>query len=355
MSFVALNSVTQTLEMDDNRWDIWAVRGTVNPANDDIPDFSFNHIYGISNTVLYSSVNEAAVKTEILAELQKDHTSGATNAADLRFVGTYILHDVESIIGLDAFPALAEFSSVRALNVMRVTGIDLDTTSGCDAFPIAVNNDIRSATKPLSELLPGEDSPNPYPEASHFTYPGGPPHDPDPPPYGKFTNHVPNIPLPAAKEGTIYKIREGAPGVGNFAWLVWNNLYVTANANTLADSLEWPGNGSNYPTYGYYEPGDPTDMEMNIGDWVASSTGAISANAVQTQMEDHVIEGLTGRTLRLIVWDTTNGQTGVNLWYQIKRFAIFKFHGYRSNSGQGGPWIIAEFIRFDDSCGQTSP
>ncbi len=330
-----LNSITQTLVITDTDWDIWVIRGTINDSSDGFSDWEFSHVYGISNTVLFSDVNETSIQDEVLDELK----TGNPNVAGLRIVGSYMLHDVDSILGLDAFPPLAKASSVRALNVMRVTGVDLDTTAGCDAFPIAVNEEIRSVTPPGTGA-------NPYPEANEFTYPNTPPT------YNQFTNHVSDIPLTDAQEGYIYKIRQGAPGTGNFSWLVWNILYVSANANTLADSLTWPGDSSNYPTYGYYEPGDPNDTTLNIDDWVASSTGAISANAVQTQMEEHVSRE---RTLRLIVWDTTNGGTGVNLWYQVKRFAIFRFHGYRSNAGQGGPWILAEFIRWDDSCGQLAP
>ncbi len=341
MTTVMLNSITQTLSTDEARWDMWAIRGVVATDGNSFSDWSFDHIFGISQTVLYSDVNETAVQQAVLQQLQTDN-NGATSSAiagDLRIVGAYILHDVDSILGLDAFPALAQVSSVRALNVMRITGLNREQTNGCDAFPIAVNEDIRSVT------APGTGS-SPYPDTSAFDYPAAPPT------YNQFTNHVSDIPLPNAREGYLYLLKEGAPGVGNFGWLRWNTNPGSNGAGVLANSLTWPGDSSDYPDNGYYEPGDPTDTAMNIGDWVAGSTGNVNSNGVRPQLEQHVDKS---RTLRLIVWNTTNGQTGQNLWYQIRGFAIFRLHGYRNNSGQGGPWILAEFIRWDDSCGQPIP
>jgi hypothetical protein len=53
----------------------------------------------------------------------------------------------------------------------------------------------------------------------------------------------------------------------------------------------------------------------------------------------------------LIIWGNAAGQ-GTNTLYQVVRFGIFKLHGYHISQGQGGSWILAEFIRWDDSCGQ---
>ncbi|MFQ5435775.1 MAG: hypothetical protein ACE5FD_12935, partial [Anaerolineae bacterium] len=175
------------------------------------------------------------------------------------------------------------------------------------------------------------------------------------PNYTDFPNHMTDVPLIDAKEGYIYKVQNGF-GSGNFGWLVWNTV-ISANANTLADSLTWPGDSGDYTPgpggifTGYQEPGDPTDRELNIGDWVAGSTGSINSNGARTVFNGHITNK---RQLRLIVWDTTNGQTGVNGWYKVKGFAIFRMLGYSLSQNQGS-WILAEFIRWDDSCGQTLP
>lgn len=336
IALVALNTITQTLQVREDRWDIWTIHGQVNENGTgiDIGEYEFEHVYGISNTQLFSTVVEANIRDDIWAELQIDETAGAATPdelADLRFVGTYILHDVDSILGLDAFPALANFSSVRALTVMRVTGLNLEPTKGCDAFPIAISDKVRSVTPP------GTGS-NPFPDESDFA-----PSSPEPLPiYEHYTNHIPDTPLQDAQEGYLFKIKNGVDP-GSFGWLRWNTIYLNGNATELAHSLEWPGDSSDYPTYGYYEPGDPTDTTMNIGDWVAGNDGAVAAT--KDDLEPHIdLE----RTLRLIVWDETNGGTGNNVEYHIAGFAIFRILGH--NLAQD--WILAEFIRWDDSCGQ---
>lgn len=339
---VALNSVTQTLKMDEGSWDMWTIHGKTTSDGNGFDEWSFNHTFGISQTTLYNNVNEAAIQQQILGELQKNE-QGVTNswvARDLQFVGAYILHDVDSIIGLDAFPALAQVSSAQALNVMRVTGLDLEPTKGCDAFPIAVHRDIRSVS------VPGAGA-NPFPAPGDFSN-----DSPRPlPQYQNFTNHVPDIPLAQAKEGYVFKIKNGSDP-GNFGWLVWNDV-ISANANTLQDSLTWPGDSSNYIVgpggkfAGYQEPGDPTDRSMNIGDWVKSSTGSINSSGTRGVFNDHISKG---RYLRVIIWGDVKKVTG-DTQYQITGFAIFRMLGYSLDQSDGS-WILAEFIRWDDSCGQ---
>ena len=339
---VAMNSVTQTLEMDEDRWDIWTIHGKTASDGNGFDEWTFEHTYGISQTALFSDVNESAIQQDILGDLQKNE-QGVTNngiAGDLRFVGTYILHDVDSIIGLDAFPALAQISSAKALNVMRITGLNLEPTKGCDAFPIAVHRDIRSVSAPGTGA-------NPFPDPGDFSN-----HSPEPlPEYPNFTNHVPDKPLDQAQEGYVYKIKNGS-NPGSFGWLVWNDV-ISANANTLQDSLTWPGDSNNYIVgpggkfAGYQEPGDPTDRALNIGDWVKSSTGSINASGTRGVFNDHIDKE---RQLRVVIWDNTQKVTGDDL-YHLSGFAIFRMLGYSLDQSQGS-WILAEFIRMDDSCGQ---
>lgn len=354
---VVLNNVTQTLEIEEGVWDIWTIRATLNPQGNDFAEWSFTQIYGISNTVRAPSVDETAIKDRVLEELQHDefNNQSAAIAADLKIVGTYAIHDVDSILGLDAMSQLAGFSSLDALSVMRMTTSSQQATNGCAAFPIAVHEGVRSVTDPD---LGGS---NPYPSTGEFTYP-----DNNPPVYDSFVNHDDNIPLLQAQEGDVFKVQNGF-GEGNFGWLVWNEG-ISANANTLENSLSWPGNSTNYNpcsgpgcggttvpgsgighvVQGYIEPGDPTDHEIHVGDWVQGSTGSVASMA--NVMEGHVD---LDRALRLIVWNNHQGN-GVNGQYQISGFAIFRVIGYSLNQGQGGSWILAEFIRWDDSCGQVN-
>ena len=322
---VALDTVTQTLDINPANWDIWTIRGQVNPAGDNIDDanYVFQHVYGISNTQRFSTVVAANVKDQIWTELQKNEQGGTATAAELqglRFIGTYILHDVDSILGLDAFPALANFSSVRALTVMRVTGLNLQPTNGCSAFPIGVDEvNFRSLNEP------GTGS-NPYPDASEFTYPNPAPA------YNIFVNHQDDIPLRSAQEGYLFKL-----DTSRMRWLVWNTT-VSNDSTTLNHSLSWPGDSEDYPTYGFYEPGDPTDQSLNIGDYVAVSSGTTSS--VSGVLQGHVDRD---RTLRVILYDGIDGNT-----VRISGFAVFRIVGFNTSQG----WLIAEFVRLDESCGQ---
>ncbi len=149
--------------------------------------------------------------------------------------------------------------------------------------------------------------------------------------------------------------------------MVWN-LGVSANANTLGNSLSWPGDSTNYnpcsgpgcnqggvvdgsgfdhPVKGYIEPGDPTDQSLHIDDWVAGSTGTVSSSDVNTMLRGHID---LDRTLRVIVWKAPATGTGNNLRYQISGFAIVRLIGYHLQQD----WILAEFIRWDNSCGQVN-
>ncbi|MCA9874407.1 MAG: pilus assembly protein [Ardenticatenaceae bacterium] len=358
MALASLNAVTQTLNMDEDLWDVWAIRGRVDDTgNNFVPDtWEFDHAYGISQTEAFSDVVEADIKDQVLEQLQTDENGNSSNpaiAAGLSFVGVYAIHDIDSILGLDALPTFVGLNSVKSLNVMRTTGIEVETSNGCDAFPIAIHEGIRSV------LAPGDTSSaqNRWPSTfKHFVTSPAPFPYPDPN-YYRFVNHVPNQPLEDAQEGYVYKIENGT-GPGQFGWLGWNGC---ANDSTaLEDSLSWPGNSMDYtplpgscPAYGspkvagFVEMGDPTDRSMHIGDWVATSSGTINSSGARKTLEEHIV---LGRQLRMIVYGDANNLGGSNAAYKIKRFAIFKIIGHNLPES----WIMAEFIRWDDSCGQPT-
>ena len=144
----------------------------------------------------------------------------------------------------------------------------IDQTAGCTAFPIGINEAARSVT------TPGIGS-NPYPDAGDFSYPSNPPN------YASFLDHQDDVPLLNATPGDIFRVQNGF-GAGNFGWLVWNTG-ISANANTLANSLTWPGDATDYTDHGdggtgvpgsgfaynvrgYIEPIDTTDQALQIGD-----------------------------------------------------------------------------------------
>lgn len=363
---VALNSVTQTLRLNDGEWDIWLVTGVTNNTGDGFQTgtsgFDVQKIYGLDSTRSYTDVAESLAsdcasdcfKDQILDDLilVNNGNRNLAASANLSFASVVIIHDIDSILGLDVLPQFAEASSVTAHAVMRMDQlVSSDSTAGCDAFPIAIHEGVRS----LTDVNEG----NPYPQASSFDYPDSPPT------YAQFFHNRPQVPLSQAKEGYIYKAQNGF-GSGNFGWLQWNTGRP-ASANTLADSLEWPGDSTDYvdhgdnsispatPNYphivrGYVNPQNALDTSLNIGDYVAANTGSVNAKAVRDAVAAHVDRA--GRTLRLVVWDQASG-TGSNGRYRIKGFIIAKLHGYKLNQGGGEEsWILIEFVRWDDSCGQ---
>lgn len=358
---VALNNVTQTLQTDSGVWDLWTIRAEVNEDATGFDEWTFTHVYGISNTVRAPSVSEAAIRQRVLDELRQDEfnnnatdNNGVSIAANLQIVGTYAIHDVDSILGLDAMSQLAGFSSLDALSIMRITATGQNVTNGCAAFPIAVHEGARSVS------APGTGS-NPYPNAGDFDYPN------NPPPYQSFSAHDDDVALRDAQEGDVFKVQNGF-GNGNFGWLAWNEG-IAANANTLAGSLGWPGDstdyndhndggslnaiagwGENYVPRGYIESGDVTDQSLHVGDWVAANTGSVNSNSVRDTIAGHID---LDRALRLIVWNNAE-QQGNNGRYEITGFAIFRIIGYSLSQNNDGSWILAEFLRWDDSCGQVT-
>jgi hypothetical protein len=144
-----------------------------------------------------------------------------------------------------------------------------DITVGCSAFPIGIYNSVPSLTAAN------------YP--TNFDYPSMPPE------YDDFIFNVGDVPLSEAQPGYIF-----APSFDTESgWLVWNTG-ISANASTLANSLSWPGDSTDYADHGdagqvlpgfshvvrgYVHPLDSTDTAMHLGDWVAASTGSLASMA----------------------------------------------------------------------------
>lgn len=354
MTTVIFNSITQTMQVSPERWDVWTIRAQVNGIGDGFASWQLTHSYGFSNTVNASALDEEVLKQEILDELHFDHNGrslGDDQVKDTEIIGTYVIHDVNSLLGLDGFPMLENIHSVASLNIMRVQSA-VEQTEGCSGFPIAVHEGVRSVTPP------GQGS-NPYPDFDDFSYP-----DSNHPTYQSFITHQPDVPLEDAREGYIYRLQNGF-GAGNFGWLQWNQGRPSS-ANVLADSLTWPGNSKDYSDHGdnsifpaaaayphvvrgYVEPGDSTDTSLHVGDWVAGNTGSINGNAVRTALEESIDKS---RTLRLLVWDAVEGG-GNNGNYRISGFATFRLIGISLSQGNGGSWILGEFVGWDNSCGQV--
>ena len=362
MVTILLNSVTQTLNLEEDVWDVFSIRGTLNGDGSGFSDWEFTHIYGISQTQYITplaQLDELRLQARILEDLQFDEDGNriadlVNELADLRIVGTFVIHDIDSLLNLDATPGLTSIYSVSQFNVMRISGINVETSEGCAAFPIALGYGTRSLTPPTGGS-------NPFPTG--FDYPIIAPE------YFQYVRHQPNIGLDDnTNEGTVFRYFKGTTNL-DFEWLVWNQQIFPTDV-TLANSLKWPGNSLDYtnhgdagiqphPVYGYVvrgyaEPGNSPITDLHIDNLVAASGTQLSTDITLGIQNQSLNENISlGRDLRLIVFNEL--ETGTSN-YRIARFGIFKIRGY-GNAGAADEWLLVEFIRWDDTCGQqiTTP
>ncbi len=359
MATVIQGAVTDTLGWDESKWDIWVIHGTLDDLGTAfLPEtWEFTHEYGYSNTVRSADLDIPDLQAQIIEELQLDHEgkTEANIAGNLDIVGTYIIHDIESMLGFDSIPALSSINSVSELNVMRLATTSGQQSTGCSAFPIAVSSGIRSISSTGS---------NPYPNAGEFEYPLLPPS------YDKFIYHAEDVDLANASEGTLFKVSRGFLWEsGNFGWLKWN-LGITGingsglagEAAVLSNSLTWPGDSNDYADHsdpgaavadgyahvvrGYVKPGDTTAQALRKEEWVSASPAQLPdiSSAVNALID-------SGTGVRVIMFDTAESGFSTYGRYFIDQFAIFRIIGY-GNSNQDDEWLLLEYIRPDDSCGE---
>jgi hypothetical protein len=223
-------------------------------------------------------------------------------------------------------------------------------TAGCTAFPIAVEQGVRTVTEANYNAI--------YPT---FTYPTGA-NRPD---YDEFTEQPPTgtDPLLDNIEGQVFVLDYAAFSPQAFDWLKWNP-YITglSSGNVLAASLAYPGNSHDYANHndlpaapppdgwgytyrGFAEVGDLTDKEMHLADFIARDTvsGGFGGFGVTTTLNNHIDEA---RTLRLPLWDHSSG-TSIGIQYQASGFGLFRILGYNTNN-----WLLLELVGLDNSCGQ---
>lgn len=343
MILVAINTVTQTLDLDPQRWDIWTVRGEVNDAGTNFTDFSIVHSYGMSQTAKFTetqqSIISGTIQSEVLYRLQveADGSDVVTNtalAANEKFVGTLVLYDTQFILGLDDLFELVESAkTIRQLHLMNKPGLEIETTNGCDGvFPIGVEEGIRSV---LADNYPP-------PEAFDWPNPA--------PPYEQFIVNIgfPDTELQNAREGHLFYYQFGSDSA-KFSWLKWR-LSSPDNGATLNTSLTWPGN-SHSVSDGFQDYDDIRDTTMHVDDRVSLNRGNdIWGHAsIATTIRNHIDNK---RYLRLPTWLEGNNDGNA---IRIHGFAVFRIRGYHFDSlTPTNSWLLLEFMRWDTSCGQTT-
>ena len=359
---VIMNAVTGTVNMRTgsdtesiSRWDIWAIRGTTTISGNELvfeePDDEWlTHIWGGEATKDYAEVTPEIIKTEVLNELIKDLPADEVQAlaSGIDIVGTYIIYDIDSLLGLDETPGLGEIHSVRELIVMRVAGLNIQPSKSCTAFPIAIHKGNRSV---------GGDS-NPYPLGIEFDYPAT-----NPPVKEQFFNHRSDVPLSDAREGYVYKVTLNAASQ-QFLWLQWNlpignGATAAQKATVLSNSLTWPGNSADYQNHGtdpgspaadfphvvrgFVEPGN-TIIDLVQGKLIGTSEAQLPdiATAVQNNID-------SDRALRVIMYENDVATDG---FPRASDFAVVRIAGYGNE--EGNEWLLLEYVRTDKSCGQTN-
>jgi hypothetical protein len=119
---VSRNNVTETLDLDPARWDIYTVKARLSRNGDFDPAtggaWSSYHAWGDEQTYSLAAWSgaEERIKQDIIEAL--DDTS-VVPSEGLELVATVAYHDRNSVLGLNAYN-LGAFTRVRGLTVMRV-------------------------------------------------------------------------------------------------------------------------------------------------------------------------------------------------------------------------------------------
>lgn len=340
---IVLNTVTQTLDLSEGVWDIFFLKGVVNEGGDGFTSWEIEHIYGLSQTTSYTEVATTldlecggdCLPDRVLYDLQTNEQGnhiepvpGSVStqiAANLSVVSVVVIHDINSILGLNVIPAFADVMSIQGIGVMRLAGFsNVDETSGCvTAFPIILSQGPRS----LEEQF--------FPDEDDFIAPIPPPT------WNRFTGNVAGNEINLAREGYIYQFSFTTDQI---AWLRWNEAAAQDGA-TLSASLDWPGNLP-HPTLGFTEITDNLDHELQLGDRVAASDVALGS--VSSVIEEHIN---LGRVLRVLATNETNATPRNDLPGKPPYFVTDSFVNIRI-AGYGSDWLLIEFVSKDSSCGQ---
>ncbi len=365
MGQVAMNTVTETLDLSESLWDVWSIQAVTNEKGDGFDTFVATHAYG-TNAVIPAdewSTIESTVQVDMLTELQ---STGVENAADLEVVASVAYHNINTILGLPIWQWF-DYRTLRGLTVMRVG--EMPPYTGCPLLPISVRLNQYSAY-PSNWQVGLQRYPTLYPgdQVALFPVGNGPKgfEYPNPAPVyqniasapalrtNTFVENEPGVPLRDAKPGYIYLAREEGPA-GSFGWLSWR---PPASASRLRDSLTFPGNYLDR-TAGY--PGSPADMgttgdppgpdtgdedgTLELHEWVENSTGNIAS-------AEGIIRGYVNSQtpITIIIYDQTNGLTGENANYRVAGFVIAKIIGYSFQGSNSDKWILFEFVDWGSVC-----
>lgn len=345
---VARNNVTETLDLDEKRWDIWTIKATVNGTGDGFDEWTAIHAFGDSSVMTDAEWDSVDVQGDVLAALNE---SSAASAEDLQIAATVAYHDRHSVLGLDAFN-FGELTRVRGLNVMRVE--PEPPYQSCALFPISIyfQNISLYPQNYSGTMKAGGEKYN----SNGWYYPSNPgAYNDNPYDHSGFPWANGGHPLQHALAGDIFEARQqNSPStLGAFGWLTWDGSTAAVD---LKASLTYPGNLSVVmpPPDGqvnYYNPHDPyanssdpnlKDLVPNVGDWVQGATGNMAS--MRNLMEGYVN---SERTMQIVVFDDVEG-SGSHYNYHIAGFAIVKLVAYQDSGNDKR--ILVEFVDWGTEC-----
>jgi hypothetical protein len=364
MGQVAMNTVTDTLDLSPDLWDIWSVRALVNSNGTDFIEFEAAHVYGNQQIVSQADWDngvEAEVKAQLIAELQ-----AGGDADDLEVVVSIPYYNSPTFLNLPIWQWVG-VKTVSSLTTMRVD--QPAPFAGCAIMPIAVRMNQPSAYPtnwPANMRHEADEGGEPFffPAAGDFSHtPSGwvaPTYvNTAAAPYlasSTFTNNVPGVSFMNARPGYVFLAREGT-SAGGFGWLRWDGQPSATNlAASLAYSPPPPGN------FMELYPGSPADQggltvpsgqssgngngALEEYEWIQVNTGNV-ASAFDGVYSDYI---LTGRPVTLIYYDEAYGQ-GQGAVVRARGFVTVKLLGLR---GGGNPkWMLFEFLRWSTECLDT--
>lgn len=146
----------------------------------------------------------------------------------------------------------------------------------------------------------------------------------------------------------IYVHENDVPG--NFSWLRWMeqkdpNGFASKSENALQASLTgfgnlnlgfeeapWPG-GIPSPDVYPEKPG-----QLNVGDWVYGSTGAMNSNDIRALLDGHIANG----TIMILPIHDMSALNGANGRYRVSRLGAFVLMEYGKDKGQ--PYLTLVFL-----------
>lgn len=342
---VARNNVTDTLDLDEQRWDIWTIKATVNDMGDGFTQWEDIHAFGDNAVMTQDEWKNANVEGDVLTALREN---GDDLTKDLEIVATVAYHNRQSLLGLKAYN-LGEFTRIRGLNVMRVA--PKPDTAGCALFPISlfIENLSLYPENYAGTMVDNATMYESNPAPGGWTYPTTPPvYNDNPYDHSSFPFAVGGHTLKEANRGDIFEAREkNFPAtLGAFGWITWDGK---TDSGSLSASLDYPGNLSlvKPPPTGminYENPYDPKDYIPSIGDWAQGATGAMNSSSVVADLEHYVNEGLV---VQIVVFDQVQA-AGANFNYRIAGFALVKLVAFQKTGSE--PGILVEFIDWGKQC-----